>query len=71
MHDAFADRLVEGTRGIREARLRGSGIPGADGRPNRSDEVTHARLDGLIALAALQALPMSLQGRCVICHEGG
>jgi hypothetical protein len=71
MQDALADGLVEGSGGILEARLRSRRITGPEGRSDRSNEMAYASLDRLIALAARQALSMSLQGRWVICHEGG
>jgi hypothetical protein len=71
MEDTLAGGLVERPGGVGETGLRGSGITGPEGHAHRPDEVTYAGLDGLIALATRQALPMSLQGRWVICHEGG
>jgi hypothetical protein len=71
VQDTLADGLVEGAGGILEASLRGGGVTGPEGRSDRSDEMAYASLDRLIALATRQALPMSLQGRWVICHEGG
>jgi hypothetical protein len=71
MEDALAGGLVERPGGIGQTGLRRSGIAGPEGHTHGPDEVAYASLDGLIALAPRQTLPMPLQGRWVICHEGG
>ena len=68
MEHPFGDGLIERARGAGQLRLSGHGVGGDDRFADATDEVSHARLDDLVARLSLDALSMALERRGMIRH---